>query len=425
VVVGLGVATLVAWQPVPAQQLAELFQKVSPSVVLVRTVERGIAPDATSGLTTIPGLGSGVLISADGKIMTAAHVVQTADRVAVQFQDGKLYPAHVVASSVRADVALLQLDQFPIALAPAKVGNSDSLQVGDEIIVIGAPYGLGHSLTVGHVSGRIPSGGIVSGGPMEMIQTDAAINMGNSGGPMFNMNGEVVGIVSRILTQSGGFEGLGFAIPAKVAQRVLLNARSFWSGIDFVLLQDTLAQVFNLPQSAGLLVQQVAAGSPGALLGVRAGRYAAGPRRWGRRPRRRRYRHHTKRRVARTDPDVPQWATGWGQRPRERAAGRQSHEARGPRQGALTASHRRVDDARARSYVQPPSPSPSTGEEPCSHRCCSQRCFWRKHHHRPILASVCARDARMQPRPLGIFVWSRRRHPRASLCRPNRATSTT
>jgi len=271
VVVGLGVATLVAWQPVPAQQLAELFQKVSPSVVLVRTVERGIAPDATSGLTTIPGLGSGVLISADGKIMTAAHVVQTADRVAVQFQDGKLYPAHVVASSVRADVALLQLDQFPIALAPAKVGNSDSLQVGDEIIVIGAPYGLGHSLTVGHVSGRVPSGGIVSGGPMEMIQTDAAINMGNSGGPMFNMNGEVVGIVSRILTQSGGFEGLGFAIPSKVAQRVLLNARSFWSGIDFVLLQDTLAQVFNLPQSAGLLVQQVAAGSPGALLGVRAG----------------------------------------------------------------------------------------------------------------------------------------------------------
>jgi S1-C subfamily serine protease len=270
-VVGAGVATLVAWQPAHAQQLAELFQKVSPSVVLVRTVERGIAPDAASGLTTIPGLGSGVLISADGKIVTAAHVVQTADRVAVQFQDGKLYPAHVVASSVRADVALLQLDQFPIALAPAKVGNSDSLQVGDQIIVIGAPYGLGHSLTVGHVSGRIPSGGIVSGGPMEMIQTDAAINMGNSGGPMFNMNGEVVGIVSRILTQSGGFEGLGFAIPSKVAQRVLLNARSFWSGIDFVLLQDTLAQVFNLPQAAGLLVQQVAAGSPGAQLGVHAG----------------------------------------------------------------------------------------------------------------------------------------------------------
>ncbi|HEV2670152.1 MAG TPA: trypsin-like peptidase domain-containing protein [Gemmatimonadales bacterium] len=264
------VAALAGWTPAHAQQLSELFRKVSPSVVLVRTVERSVGPER-AGLTTIPGLGSGVLISAEGKIMTAAHVVQTADRVGVQFQDGKVYPAHVVASSVRADVALLQLDQFPMALAPAKLGNSDSLAVGDQIIVIGAPYGLGHSLTVGHVSGRIPGGGMVSGGPMEMIQTDAAINMGNSGGPMFNMNGEVVGIVSRILTQSGGFEGLGFAIPSKVAERVLLNAKSFWSGIDFVVLQDTMAQVFNVPQPAGLLVQQVAAGSPGALLGIRAG----------------------------------------------------------------------------------------------------------------------------------------------------------
>jgi len=271
VVVGLGVATLVAWQPVPAQQLAELFQKVSPSVVLVRTVERGIAPDATSGLTTIPGLGSGVLISADGKIMTAAHVVQTADKVAVQFVDGKLYAAHVVSSSLRADVALLQLDQFPVALSPSPVGNSDSLDIGEEIIVIGAPYGLDHSLTVGHVSGRMPADLVVSGGPMEMIQTDAAINQGNSGGPMFNMKGEVVGIVSRIMTQSGGFEGIGFAISSNVASRVLLTAKSFWTGIDGVLLQDTLAAIFNVPQSAGFLVQQVAARSPAALLGLQAG----------------------------------------------------------------------------------------------------------------------------------------------------------
>src|SRR5262245_56676094 len=94
------------------QQLADLFRKVSPSVVLVRTLERGLSPVPSVGLTTIPGLGSGVLISTDGKLMTAAHVVQAADRVAVQFQDGKLYPAHVVGSSLRADVALLQLDQL-------------------------------------------------------------------------------------------------------------------------------------------------------------------------------------------------------------------------------------------------------------------------------------------------------------------------
>jgi len=254
-----------------AQQVSALFRKVSPSVVLVRTLERGLSPGPTAGMTTIPGLGSGVLINTDGQIMTAAHVVQTADRVAIQFVDGKVYPAHVVASSLRADVALLQLDQFPVAMTPARVGDSDSLDVGDEVIVVGAPYGLDHSLTVGHISGRIPSDGIVSGGPMEMIQTDAAINMGNSGGPMFNMNGEVVGIVSRILSQSGGFEGLGFAISSKVAKRVLLTSKSFWTGIDGVLLQDTLAQVFNLPQSAGFLVQQVAARSPAALLGVKPG----------------------------------------------------------------------------------------------------------------------------------------------------------
>ena len=257
--------------PAAAQQIAELFRKVSSSVVLVRTLERGLSPVPPGGLTTIPGLGSGVVISGEGKIMTAAHVVQAADRVAVQFIDGKSYPAHVVASSLRADVALLQLDQFPIGLSPAPVGNSDSLETGDEVIVIGAPYGLSHSLTVGHVSGRITGGGIVSGGPMEMIQTDASINQGNSGGPMFNMKGEVVGIVSRILTQSGGFEGVGFAIPSNVASRVLLTQKSFWTGIDGVLLQDTMAAIFNVPQAAGFLVQQVAQRSPAALLGLRGG----------------------------------------------------------------------------------------------------------------------------------------------------------
>jgi serine protease Do len=270
------VALLAVWGPASAQQpLSDLFRKVSPSVVLVRTLERGVSADPSVGLTTIPGLGSGVLISPEGKVMTAAHVVQTADRVAVQFLDGKLYPAHVVASSIRADVALLQLDRTPIALSPARLGDSDKLEVGDQIVVVGAPYGLSHSLTVGHISGRLSPGGIVGGGPMEMLQTDAAINMGNSGGPMFNMDGEVVGIVSRILTQSGGFEGVGFAVSAKVAQRVLLTGKAFWTGVDGIVLQDTLAQIFNLPQPAGFLVQQVATGSPAALLGIREGKWPA------------------------------------------------------------------------------------------------------------------------------------------------------
>jgi serine protease Do len=126
------VALLGASPPAEAQQLRELFHKVSPSVVVVRTVQRDLAPEPSSaGLVTMTGLGSGVLISADGKIMTAAHVVQTADRVAVEFADGKLYPAHVVASSPRADVALLQLDRKPTTVSPVRLGDSDRLEVGD------------------------------------------------------------------------------------------------------------------------------------------------------------------------------------------------------------------------------------------------------------------------------------------------------
>jgi S1-C subfamily serine protease len=268
-------ALLAAWSPAEAQQLRELFRKVSPSVVVVRTLERELAREPSRGLVNIPGLGSGVLISADGKVLTAAHVIQVAERVGVEFKDGKVYPAHVVGSSARADVALVQLDRLPTSVSPAPLADSDSLQVGDEVVVIGAPYGFGHSLTVGHVSGRLTIEGLVSGVPMEVIQTDAAINVGNSGGPMFNLEGEVVGIVSSILTQSGGFEGVGFAVPTNVARKVLLTGGSFWSGMDGFLLQDSLAQVFNLPQRAGVLVQQVAAGSPAAALGLRAGTWRA------------------------------------------------------------------------------------------------------------------------------------------------------
>lgn len=268
-------ALLGAAAPVEAQQLRELFRRVSPAVVVVRTINRSLGPEPRPEQMTIPGLGSGVLISADGKVMTAAHVVQTADRVAIEFMDGKLYPARVVSSSPQADVALLQLERVPAGITPARLGDSDRLEVGDQVVVIGAPYGLARSLTVGHVSGRLRTGSMVSGVPMEVLQTDAAINKGNSGGPLFNLDGQVVGIVSQILSQSGGFEGLGFVIPGNVAQRVLLVARSFWTGMDGMLVQDTLARILNLPQPAGLLVQHVASASPAEALGLRAGTWRA------------------------------------------------------------------------------------------------------------------------------------------------------
>jgi S1-C subfamily serine protease len=254
-----------------AQQLREMFSKTNPSVVVIRTIERRVAPQA-QGLVSLPGLGSGVVISSDGKILTAAHVVQAADQVSVEFADGKKERAHVSASYPRADIAIVQLDFPPAGLMPAKLGNSDAVQVGDDVFVIGAPYGLSHSLTVGHVSGRHISNDSIAGlSKVEVLQTDAAINQGNSGGPMFNMAGEVVGIVSQILSNSGGFQGLGFAVASNVASKLLLNKKSFWTGIDGYLLTNELARIFNVPQAAGLLVQRAADNSPASDLRLIAG----------------------------------------------------------------------------------------------------------------------------------------------------------
>lgn len=254
-----------------SQQLRELFSKTNPSVVVIRTVERRVAPKA-QGLVSLPGLGSGVVISTDGKILTAAHVVQAADQVSVEFVDGKKVRAQVSASYPRADIAILQLDFPPAGLVPAKLGDSDSVQVGDDVFVIGAPYGLSHSLTVGHVSGKHTSKDSIAGiSKVEMLQTDAAINQGNSGGPMFNMAGEVVGIVSQILSNTGGFQGVGFAVTSNVARKLLLNNRSFWTGIDGYLLTNELARIFNVPQTAGLLVMRAAENSPASDLKLIAG----------------------------------------------------------------------------------------------------------------------------------------------------------
>jgi S1-C subfamily serine protease len=269
------VAALLLWSGVPAeaQEVRSLFQRVRPSVVVVRTLETALSPGPGRGLVTAGGLGSGTIISADGRILTAAHVVQAADRVGVELQDGRFFMARVVASSPRADVALLQLESPPADLVAARLGDSDSLQTGDEIIVVGAPYGLSYTLTVGHVSGRIQPRTTISGVSMELVQTDAAINQGNSGGPMFNLKGEVVGVVSHILTLSGGFEGLGFAVTSNVAAELLLSTGSFWTGVEGLLLTGELARLLNVPQPAGVLIQRVGAGSPGAALGLRPGTF--------------------------------------------------------------------------------------------------------------------------------------------------------
>jgi len=200
-------------------------------------------------------------------------VVQTADKVDVEFSDATVVKARIVASDAAADVALLQLERVPPHIAPARLGNSDKAEVGDQVFIIGAPLGISHTLTVGHVSARRQPNATYSGlAATELFQTDAAVNRGNSGGPMFDLNGEVIGIVTHILSASGGSEGLGFVVTSNMARRLLLEEPSVWNGLDGYLLTGELAHAFNLP-TAGLLVQRVAHRSPAERLGLRGGLY--------------------------------------------------------------------------------------------------------------------------------------------------------
>lgn len=267
-------ALVLAWPGASnASALGKVVKRVSGSVVVILTEEKVLPPDAYEGTkVSAQGLGSGVLISKDGKVLTAAHVVQTADTVSVEFPNGEIVKARVVSSEPPADVALLQLERVPASAVVAKLGDSDKVEVADQVFIIGAPYGISHTLTVGHISARRTPGGERSElGLAEFFQTDAAVNQGNSGGPMFNLQGEVVGVVSYILTQSGGFEGLGFAVTSNTAKQLLLERPPFWSGLQGHGLSGELAALLNVPQTSGLLVLQVAEGSPAARIGLRGG----------------------------------------------------------------------------------------------------------------------------------------------------------
>jgi S1-C subfamily serine protease len=259
-----------AWGPVTAsaQTVREVFEKVSPSVVVIRARGRDVT---ASGQTSFSETGSGVLISADGKVMTAAHVVHAMDEISVEFLGGDTVAARVVSSEPAADLSLLQLDRVPPGAKVAAMADSSTMHVGDQVIVVGAPYGLSHSLSVGYISARWPPNSVYKTMPLaEFFQTDATINTGNSGGPMFNMKGEVIGIVSHNISKSGGSEGLGFVVTLNTAKQLLLEKRSFWSGLEGIVLSNRLADLLNLPpRASGFIVKTVAKGSPADEIGLR------------------------------------------------------------------------------------------------------------------------------------------------------------
>ena len=259
--------------PAAAQAVGDVFRRVSPSVVVIRSRGRDVS---VSGLVRFGEIGSGVLISADGKVMTAAHVVHAMDEINVEFIGGETVPARVVASEPAADLSLLQLDRVPANVRVSRLADSRTVRVGDQVLVVGAPYGLAYSLSVGYVSARWPPNSVYPAFPLaEFFQTDATINTGNSGGPLFNMAGDVVGIVSHNISKGGGSEGLGFVVTINTARDLLLARRSIWSGLEGHTLSGDLAAIFNLPQPEGFLVKTVAKGSPAAEAGIRGGNRTA------------------------------------------------------------------------------------------------------------------------------------------------------
>ena len=255
----------------PPVNLADLFTKVAPSVVVIRARGREISA-RQRGVTSFNETGAGVLISPDGTVLTAAHVVHAMDEISVELANGEALAARVIASEPAADIAMLELAEPPAKPVVAMLVDSERVRIAEPVMVVGAPYGLGRSVSVGWISGRYPPNTIYGAFPLaEFLQTDAAINTGNSGGPMFNMAGEVIGVVSHIISKSGGSEGLGFVVSSRTVRDLLLETRAYWTGAEFHTLTPEQATLLNVPQASGLLLKSLARGSPLEAAGLRGG----------------------------------------------------------------------------------------------------------------------------------------------------------
>ena len=205
--------------------------------------------------------------------MTAAHVVNGMDEITVEGIGGEVVRATLLSANAAADVSLLQLERVTKAMrVAARMSSSDAMRVGEQVMVVGAPYGLAYSMSVGWISARWPANTIFPDMPLaEFFQTTATINTGNSGGPLFNMAGEVIGIVSQNISKSGGSEGLGFVVTINSARALLVPRKVFWGALQGLLLTGRLATVFNVPAPAGFLVKTVAQGSMAWNMGLQGG----------------------------------------------------------------------------------------------------------------------------------------------------------
>ena len=234
--------------------------------------ERHGRPD--SGPRRATSLGSGFLIDAEGYIVTNTHVIADADEVTVTLSDDRALTAEIVGRDPKTDIALLKVDPEG-GLPSVGWGDSDASRVGDWVVAIGNPFGLGGTVTAGIISARARD---INAGPYDnFIQTDAAINRGNSGGPLFNLDGEVIGVNTAIFSPSGGSVGIGFAVPANLAKQVVNDLKDYgrtrrgWLGVRIQTVTPEIAESLGLDEARGALVASVTQGGPAEAAGVRAG----------------------------------------------------------------------------------------------------------------------------------------------------------
>ncbi len=282
---------------VPAGGYADLVDAISPSVVFIevsgKSAQAGnqielpegmpeelrkrfeqMMPDGNAQARPMQGLGSGFIVSTDGQIVTNNHVVEGADKVTVKLSDGRSFEAKVVGSDPMTDIAVLKIEA-DVDLPAVNFGSSDAMRVGDEVVAMGNPFGLGGTVTTGIVSAM--SRNINSGPYDDFIQTDAAINQGNSGGPLFNNAGEVIGVNTAILSPGGGSVGIGFAVPSDLVQTIVADLADDgiitrgWLGVQIRPMTDEVAQVLGYDTPKGAVIEAVADDSPAHKAGLEKG----------------------------------------------------------------------------------------------------------------------------------------------------------
>lgn len=248
------------------------FDEDDPFFEFFRRFQQPQQPRGGGRGEVVYGAGSGFIVSPDGVILTNAHVVRDADEVTVKLQDRREYRAKVLGSDTKTDVAVLKIDAKNLPVVP--LGNTRNLQVGEWVLAIGSPFGLESSVTAGVVSAK---GRSLPGDSVPFIQTDVAVNPGNSGGPLFNTRGEVVGINSQIYSQTGGYQGLSFAIPIDAAVRIkdqivaTGKVQHAKLGVGLQDIGQDFADSFKLESPDGALVRNVERGSAADKAGLKSG----------------------------------------------------------------------------------------------------------------------------------------------------------